>query len=166
MHQFSSREINLRILLSVLIALLLTTIPLVDVLNEFRPLFIPLIVLYWAIFHPIQFGFGKALLIGFSLEVMQSLLIGQASIGLMCIVFFALSNSRRLQLAAVPQQMLTILFLLLLFQFTQVWIESILGRPNDYTMRAIVAFISATLWPGIIYFMRGLILRKKPSRKK
>ena len=165
MHQFSSREINLRIILSVLIALLFTTIPLVDAVNFYRPLFIPLVVLYWAIFHPINFGLGKSLLIGLSLEVMQSLLIGQASIGLICISFFALSNSRRLQLAAVPQQMLTVLFLLLFFQFTQVWIESILDRPSDYYARGIAALISATLWPGIIYFMRGLILRKKNPPK-
>lgn len=165
MHQFSSREINLRIIVSVLIALLFTTIPLIDTLNLYRPLFIPLVVLYWAIFHPINFGLGKTLLIGFSLEVLQSLLIGQASLGLLFIVFFASSNSRRLQLAAVPQQMLTVLLLLLFFQFIQVWIESILNRPNDYYARAIAAFISAILWPGIIYFMRGLILRRKTSRK-
>lgn len=166
MHQFSSREINLRIFLSVLVALLFTTIPLVDAVNIYRPLFIPLVVLYWAIFHPVRFGFGKTLLIGICLEVMQSLLVGQASIGLICISFFALSNSRRLQLAAVPQQMLTVLFLLLFFQFTQVWIESILDRPNDYSARAIAALISASLWPGIIYFMRGLILRRTTSNKK
>ena len=166
MHQFSSREINLRIFLSVLVALLFTTIPIADAVNIYRPLFIPLVVLYWAIFHPVRFGLGKSLLIGISLEVMQSLLIGQASIGLICITFFALSNSRRLQLAAVPQQMLTVLFLLLFFQFTQVWIESILDRPSDYYARAVTALISASLWPGIIYFMRGLILRRRTSNKK
>jgi len=166
MHQFSLGEVNFRILISVLIALLFTTIPLPEFISDYRPLFVPLIVLYWTIFHPLHFGLGKAFFAGIALEAIQSLLIGQAGIGLICISFFALSNSRRLQLAAIPQQMLTLIFVLAFYQFTQVWIENILNRPTDYTARAIAVFLSAFIWPGIIMFMRGLILRKKPKSKK
>lgn len=163
MSQFSTTAINIRIIISISVGLLFTTIPLPDALTIYRPLFVPLLVLYWCIFHPLQFGLGKAFLTGVVFEAMQSLVFGQATLALVMIAFFALKNSRRLQLASVPQQMLTIALVLFFYQFLHIWIESILNRPVDYFARGFSIITSIIIWPGIIVFMRGLILRK-PSK--
>jgi rod shape-determining protein MreD len=161
MTQFTTTAINIRIFISILVALLFTTIPLPGFIADIRPLFVPLVVLYWAIFFPLQFGLGKAFLSGLILEAMQSLVIGQAVMCLIAITYFALKNSRRIQLASLPQQMLTVAMILLVYQFLQIWMESVLGRPADYSARFIVVITSMILWPGIIVFMRSLILKQR-----
>lgn len=165
MSQFSPLAMNTRIIISFLVAILFTTIPLPDVIENYRPLFVPLTVLYWVIFHPLSFGLGKAFIAGLVLEASQTLVIGQAALGLICITVFALANHRRIQLSALPQQMLTIAFLLLVYQFSQVWIESMLGRPTDYTARTFSIVISALIWPGIIVFIGSVILKQKTQQR-
>jgi len=125
---------------------------------------IPLVVLYWAIFNPLHFGLGKAFIAGLLLEATQSLVIGQAALGIIIITSFALANHRRLQLASLPQQILTITLILLFYQFIQIWIESLIERPSAVNTRLITAFVSALVWPGIIVFIRSLILRHKIAR--
>ena len=164
MSQFTLTAINIRIVISILVALLFTTIPLPDLISDYRPLFVPLVVLFWCIFYPLRFGLGKVFLIGLILEALQSLVFGQAALCLIVIAYFSLKNSRRLQLASVPQQMLTIALVLLVYQFLQIWIESLLGRPADYSARLISVIVSTIFWPGIIVFMRSLILRKYKGR--
>lgn len=161
MSQLTLTAMNIRIVISILAALLFTTIPLPPMVSQFRPLFVPLVVLYWCIFHPLVFGLGKAFLAGLILEAMQSLVFGQAALCLVVIAYFSLKNSRRLQLASLPQQMLTIAMILCVYQFLQIWIESILDRPANYSARFIAVLVSAIIWPGIIVFMRGLILNRR-----
>lgn len=165
MSQLSPAAMNTRIVISVLIALLFTILPLPGAVSDIRPMFVPLVVLYWATFHPLSFGLGKAFLTGILLEATQSLVIGQAALGIVTITVFALANHRRMQFQAIPQQMLTIAALLFAYQFIQVWVESVLDRPSDLSARTLAVITSAFIWPGIIVFMRSIILRKKLSRR-
>ncbi|MBT8140879.1 MAG: rod shape-determining protein MreD, partial [Gammaproteobacteria bacterium] len=112
MSEFSVTAIRIRIFLSVVVALLLTTMPLPELVSPYRPLFVPLVILFWSIFFPLRFTLFMALLAGLALEASQTLVFGQTALGLIVISVFALSNHRRIQLAALPQQLLTVAALL------------------------------------------------------
>jgi len=95
-----SRSRALPITLSTLIALGLTILPLPDVLDAFRPDFVVLVVLYWAIVSPQSGGLALPFFAGLALDVIQGVVLGQHALAL--VLMAAWTTNIRLRLRVFP----------------------------------------------------------------
>jgi len=150
---------NLKIVASIILALLFSIIPLPDAITHFRPLFLPLTCIYWAVYHSNHFGIGKAWIAGIILDALHGTILGQTALGLTFVIGGCHFYQRRFQLSPIFQQILFVLFLCSLYQFILIWIDSINERPLTVSARAGAIFISALLWPPLIIIMQRLFFQ-------
>ena len=78
---------HLPVVLSLIVALALTMLPLPPALDIIRPDWLALIVIFWALSVPRSYGVGIAFLVGIVLDVSQGTLIGQHALGLTVIAY-------------------------------------------------------------------------------
>jgi len=152
---------NLKIIASIVLALLFSIIPLPESIAAFRPLFLTLVCMYWAIYHGQYFGLGKAWIAGIVLDVLHGTIIGQTALCLVLAVACCLLYQRRLQLSSIIQQVFILFMILLVYQFLFLWVDSINDRPLVIGERIVSAVISSLFWPAIVVLMRRLFFRGK-----
>ena len=143
------------ILASFIIALLLTTIPLPGWLNDWRPAWVAMMLIYWCIVLPERVGIGIAWLLGLMLDVHTGALLGQNALGLSVIAYLTLRLHKQIRLFPPLQQSVLICFYLLLFQFLTLWIRGIIGVPPQHWSFWTPVVSSMLLWPVFFIIMRA-----------
>lgn len=142
------------ILLSLAIAVLLSILPLPDWANWFRPRWVVLVVIYWALALPYRVGVGVAWIIGLFLDVLYGTLLGQHALAMTVMAFIAVKFRQRILLFPLSQQLLIMFTLILLYQLILFLIQGFLGQvPMTWRYWA-TPFTSALFWPwifGILY---------------
>jgi rod shape-determining protein MreD len=78
------------IVLTVVLALVLTIVPLPGGLAAFRPEWIGLVLIYWSLALPARVGLGVAWLTGIVQDVLQATLLGAHALSLTLAVFIIL----------------------------------------------------------------------------
>ena len=143
------------ILASFIIALLLTTIPLPGWLNDWRPAWVAMMLIYWCIVLPERVGIGIAWLLGLMLDVHTGALLGQNALGLSVIAYLTLRLHKQIRIFPPLQQSMLICFYLLLFQFLSLWIRGIIGVPPQHWTFWAPVVSSMLLWPIFFIIMRA-----------
>lgn len=144
------------IMVTFLMAFILTIMPLPAGVNAFRPEWLSLVIIYWCMALPHRVGIGTAWLLGLLLDAAKGTLLGQHALAFAVIAFVTLKIHRRIRVFPLWQQAVSVLLLLLLKQFLVFWIDGMLGYgPNDgwYLMPAVVGML---LWPWIFIVLRDL----------
>lgn len=144
------------ILITFLIALLLTIIPLPEGLRPFRPNWVALVLIYWCLALPDRVGVGYGWLLGLVTDVLTGTLLGQHALGFTLVAFLAVKLHQRVRLYPLWQQSLTVLLLLALHQLLTMWIHGITGRPAHDWSYWLPSFIGTALWPFVYQFLRTL----------
>lgn len=150
------------IVLSVVIALLLTVLPLPDWAIWFRPRWVALVVIFWSLVLPYRFGVGSAWLIGLILDFIQGTLIGEQAL-VMCLISYAVIKFHlRMQLFTTTQRILVIFVLVLFYQLMLFIVQSfMLGRIQFSWFYWITPFISALIWPWVYSILKACQRRFK-----
>ncbi len=143
------------ILASFIIALLLTTIPLPGWLNDWRPAWVAMMLIYWCIVLPERVGIGIAWLLGLMLDVHTGALLGQNALGLSVIAYLTLRLHKQIRIFPPLQQSMLICLYLLLFQFLTLWIRGIIGVPPQHWTFWAPVVSSMLLWPVFFIIMRA-----------
>ena len=99
------------IILSVLLAGMLAIVPLPEWLEDWRPQWMALVVIYWVIALPHRMGLVTAWCIGFFVDVLQGSLLGLNALTLTLVAYGALSLYQRMRMFTPLQQSLTVLLL-------------------------------------------------------
>lgn len=135
------------ILISFILALLLTSIPLPGWLSDWRPGWVAMMLIYWCIVLPERVGVGIAWALGLILDVHTGALLGQNALGLSVVAYLVLRLHKQIRIFPPLQQSVIICFCLLLLQFFTLWIRGIIGiAPQDWLFWA-PAVSSMLLWP-------------------
>lgn len=137
-------------------ALLLSILPLPSVVEPFRPDWVALTLIYWALAFPRVFGLLTAWVSGLLLDVAQGTLLGQHALALTAMVYFPLRFHLRLRVFPVWQLAATVLALLTLYQFLLFWINGTAGvasEPVDYWGSVITGTL---FWPPLMLFFNGV----------
>ena len=85
---------HLPVIVMILLALMLTLVPLPEALDPLRPDWVVLILIYWAMTAPRSYNVGSAWIIGILLDVAQGTLLGQHALAL-CVVVYVTTPGRR-----------------------------------------------------------------------
>ena len=147
------------VLVTILVALMLTIMPLPDFAQPFRPDWVALVLIFWGMQLPRTWGVGSAWLIGIVLDVAQGTLLGQHALALTVIVFVTVRVHLLMRVFPILQLTATVFSLLVLYQFLLFWINgvaSVSSPPINYW----APVISGTLlWPFVFMFLSGVRYR-------
>ncbi len=142
--------------LSLVLGLVLMMAPLPEWALIYRPDWVALILIYWSMAMPNRVGLWSAFITGLFVDVTQGTLLGQHSLALVIIVFINLNFHLRIRVMSLGRQALYVLVLLLINQFTVVWIEGVLEREPPVLAFFAAPFIGMALWPWIFIALRDI----------
>jgi rod shape-determining protein MreD len=138
---------RLPMLISVVVALILSVVPLPYWASVARPDFLVIVVLYWAIMSPRAGGLLLAFLAGIALDAFKGVVLGQHALALTFVAAIAIKMHLRIRVFPILHQALTIFMLLVLYQVVLWWIDGASGHPVSTPWRWLPSLTGAALWP-------------------
>lgn len=151
-------------ILTIIGAFMLAIIPLPDWAAEFRPDWVTLVLIYWAMAMPTKIGVTVAWFTGLLLDVSYGTLMGQHALGMVLVIYIIHLQHQRLRVASLLQQAIVIFILLLVKQLLSLWVDGMLGRAPDSWLYFMPTLTSTLLWPWTYLILRDL--RRKFSIEK
>jgi rod shape-determining protein MreD len=138
------------------IGLLLSVSPMPQFMEILRPLWLALLLAFWALALPHKVGMTTAWVLGLAEDVLYGTLLGQNALILSLTTFLILSLAQRMRVFAMWQQCLVILVVFGLAQLAQLWLSALTGNRQPTLALLLPALMSALLWPWVSYALRGL----------
>lgn len=142
--------------LTLLLALLLSVAPMPYSMELGRPLWLGMVIAFWALALPHRGGMAAAFGCGLMLDVLAGNLLGQNGLPLLLIAFLVLSLQQRLRMFPLWQQSCVLLVILGLAQLLQLWLNTLAGNRPPTLLFLVPVPISALLWPWIYVALQGL----------
>jgi rod shape-determining protein MreD len=136
-----------RVLLTVVVALVLSVLPLPLWLASVRPAFLVITVLYWSITAPRLGGIGLGFFSGLALDVFRGAVLGQNALALTAITYVAVREHQKIRLKPSFQQALIMLGALVAYEFILFAIDGWTGHPVTSPLRWIHTLTGALIWP-------------------
>jgi len=145
------------ILASFLIASLMLVIPLPDWLEYYRPEWVAIVVIYWAMALPHRISLVSAWVLGFFVDVLEGSLLGLNGLVLALVTYLALSLYQRLRMFTMLQQASTIFILVGLHQLVSFLVLTGSNQNTSPNLMFLVSAVtSAIVWPLVFYLLRYL----------
>lgn len=147
------------VIMSFIFGLMLTIMPLPDAIDVFRPDWLALLVIYWAMRLPRTWSVGTAWIVGIVLDAAQGTLLGQHALALCCIAFVTVRFHLLMRVFPVPQLTATVLPILAIYQFLLFWINGVAGidAPSIAYWGPVIS--GTLMWPVMMAFLSGLRYR-------
>jgi rod shape-determining protein MreD len=139
-----------RVFVSILVALVLTILPLPHWLEVLRPDLVLLVVIYWSLTAPRFAGLTFAWLCGFSVDVIHGMVFGQHALAFLVVATITHTYQLRMRIFPIWQQAFAVFLLLFLYQFTVFWIDGIIGEAVVTWLRWVPVLTGALLWPIVV----------------
>jgi rod shape-determining protein MreD len=136
-----------RLLLSALIALILTVLPLPRSLDVVRPAFLVLTVLYWSVYAPRAGGLAIGFFAGLMLDVFQGPVLGEHALALSLVTYIAVREHQRIRSKPAIQQALIVFPALMLYELVLFMIDGWTGHPVTSPLRWLHTASGALIWP-------------------
>jgi len=140
------------IIVSIIVAALLTLIPLPDQVRLFRPEFVGIVLIYWTMAVPHHIGISFAWGVGLLMDVMLGGALGLLAFSYALIVYFVLQFHLQIRQYPMWQQALSVFTLVLLLQLLFVITESH-GAGWAFWLPAISSML---IWPVMYSVLRSV----------
>lgn len=141
-------------ILSFLLALLISILPLPNWLQLIWPQWLLLILIYWVLAYPYQLNLGIAWLLGLLLDGLYGTLLGEHALAFTVVAYIAYRLHRQIRMFPILQQALCMFFLVLIYQGLLVWIQGMLGLLTNVYLFWLSALTSMLLWPWLFMGLR------------
>ncbi len=157
----SRAERRLPVLITLLVGLMLSIMPLPDAAEPFRPDWLALLLIFWAMQLPRSWSVGTAWIVGIVLDVSYGTLLGQHAVALCVIVFITVRFHLLMRVFPLSQLTLTVFALIALYQFILFWINGVAGVAAPSITYWAPVITGTLLWPFFYMFLSGI--RFRPS---
>ena len=144
------------IAISLIVAMLLSILPLPPGLHNFMPEWLLLTTIYWSMALPHRISIGMAWGLGLLLDVLRDTLLGQYALVMALVIFLTIHLHQRIRVVPLWQQAITIFVLCLIYMLVNFWIRGMQGLAPDFWIALISPVVSALIWPAVFLFMRNL----------
>lgn len=155
---------NLPVIVSIIVALMLTMMPLPDAVAAFRPDWVAMVVIFWAMSVPRSYSVGVAWLVGIFVDVTQGTLLGQHALALCAIAYITVKFHLLMRVFPLLQLTATVFALLSLYQFLLFWINGVAGVSAASVTYWAPVITSSLLWPLLYNLMSGIRYRVQTGR--
>ena len=152
----SGRSLHSAFWLSLLAALLLQLIQLPELVSGARPMWLPLVIAYWALTEsrvPILLG---AFITGLLADVTFGTSLGQHGLGLVLVAYFVTRLRPIFVLFPLWQATLALIPVWLFFAFLMFWIDGITSHRADVWLRWTPVLSTTLFWP-LVFAMLELV---------
>lgn len=137
------------VIISIIVALMLAIAPMPEWAESFRPDWVTMTLIYWAMNLPRSYGVGWAWIVGLILDVAQGTLLGQHALALALVIFVTVTFHLQMRQFPMLQLSITVSAFLALYQFILFWINGVAGI-NSPAITYWGPIISGSLiWPLI-----------------
>jgi len=145
------------ICLSFFIAYLLAIVPFPEWAMNYRPEWVPMVLIYWVIALPYRVSIGTAWVVGLLLDILEGSVLGLNAMSLVIIAYVALSLHLRLRMFSMLQQSGLVLALVGLNLMLCNWMQIVTGQsvPSNL-MFLMAALTSAIIWPSLFQLLRQI----------
>jgi rod shape-determining protein MreD len=144
---------------SIACAVLLQLMPLPPLVEPFKPYWIGLVLVYWAIETPERVGLGFAFLLGVAADLLVGELLGEQALRLLVIAFIVLRFRARLRFFPVWQQSLALLALLLNDRIVMLMARGFSGEPMPPVSFWFAPLTGTLAWPFVFLLFDDLRAR-------
>jgi rod shape-determining protein MreD len=131
---------------SIVVALILSIVPLPDSIAAFRPDWVAMVLLYWSLIEPRRYGLFTAFWLGLVLDTLAGTLLGQHSLALLVIVYLSQRFHLRIRAFPASQVATVVIGLLTVYQFLLFWIDGVAGRDVSLLERWGPVITGGALW--------------------
>jgi len=138
-----------RVLLTLLLACMLTLVPMPLKLIWLRPAWLLMVLVYWIVMFPRFAGVGVAFLAGLMLDVLTGSLLGEHALALTIPAFLIMRVRMRFRFFPLLQQALGVLALVLVYQLILFCVQGFLGQPPVTSAYWLSSVTSMLLWPWV-----------------
>jgi rod shape-determining protein MreD len=149
------------VIMSFIFGLMLTIMPLPDAIAAFRPDWLAMLVIFWAMQLPRTWSVGTAWIVGIVLDASQGTLLGQHALALCCVAFITVRFHLLMRVFPVPQLTVSVFPILAIYQFLLFWINGVAGveAPSVAYWGPVIS--GTLLWPVMMLFLSGLRYRTR-----
>lgn len=144
------------VLVTLGVALFLTILPMPQWAEDFRPQWVAMVLIYWALALPARVGVFWAWCTGLVLDVTSGTVLGQHALSLSVPVYLAVELHARIRIFPLPQQALSVWVLLLAERLLSMWVVGATGQPTPTLWYWTPTFIGMLLWPWVFILLRDL----------
>jgi len=159
-----SRDRNSRrlpVLITLVVGLMLTIMPLPEVLEAFRPNWLALLLIFWAMQLPRTWSVGTAWVVGIVLDVSYGTLLGQHALALCLVVFATVRFHLLMRVFPLSQLTATVFALLTLYQFILYWVNGVAGVTAPAITYWAPVLTGTLIWPVFYVFLSGVRYRSR-----
>lgn len=151
------------IIFSLLASILIMLIPLPAVLESWRPEWIALTLIHWAIILPKKVSLFFAWFCGLMVDSLfaSNSILGQHALGFVIVTFFAARFAERINPQALWQQSFMILVILATYLLINLWIMGVTGNTPTSWAYWLPLFSSLIIWPVWHALLNKLHVRRK-----
>ncbi len=149
------------ILLSLLIALALTILPLSEDWKLWRPEWIAMTLIHWALLLPKKMSLLLAWFMGLLVDALYGSILGQHAFGYTLIVFMALRLRPRLLVDSFLHQIFLLTLTLGTYLLINLWILGVSGNTPEPWVYWTPVISSVIVWPLYHYLLYRLFTEQK-----
>lgn len=152
---------RLPVIMSFLLGLMLTIMPLPETAEPFRPDWIAMLVIFWTMQLPRTWSVGTAWIIGIVLDVSQGTILGQHALALCCVAFITVRFHLLMRVFPIPQLTATVFPILATYQFLLFWINGVAGvdAPSSAYWGPVIT--GTLLWPVVLVLLSAMRYRTR-----
>ena len=151
------------VILTIILAIMLTVLPLPDWADPFRPDWVALTLIYWAMMLPRTWSVGSAWIVGIVLDVAQGTILGQHALALCFIVFVTVRFHLLMRVFPMQQLTATVFAILALYQFILFWINGVAGIDVPVVEYWGPVISGTILWPFLMILLSGVRMRAQDT---
>ena len=145
------------IFLSFFIAYLLAIAPFPEWAMNYRPEWVPMVLIYWTMALPYRVGIGSAWAVGLVLDVLEGTTLGVNALALVVVAYVALSLHQRMRMFSALQQSGLVLALVGLNLMLCNWLQILTGQSVSSNLVFLMAALtSAVIWPSLFQLLRQI----------
>lgn len=140
------------IFVTIMMATILMLLPMPDSLRVFRPEWLLLTLMYWAMALPHRMGVGYAWVVGLLMDILTGVTFGVLAFGYALVIYLVLHFHLQLRQFPVWQQALSMMAMILLVHLIVVLTSMKAAGWHIW----LPALTSTVLWPIVFSFLRGI----------
>ena len=135
------------VIVSMVVAILLTLLPLPAVLAAWRPDWILLTLVFWAIIMPKRIPLFVAWFTGLLIDSLYGTILGQHALGFTLVLYFSIRFSDRINPQIIWQQVFMIAVIMGVYLVINLWILGVTGNSPHSSNYWLTLFSSIIIWP-------------------
>ncbi|MCH7671248.1 MAG: rod shape-determining protein MreD [Proteobacteria bacterium] len=145
------------IFFSFFVAYLLAIVPFPEWAMNYRPEWVPMVLIYWVMALPYRLGIGSAWCAGLLLDILEGSTLGLNAISLVILAYVAMSLHQRMRMFTSLQQSGLILALVGLNLMLCHWLQIVTGQTINVNLLFLMAALtSAVIWPSLFQLLRQI----------